>query len=71
MSLKRSGNAILNTDNEAYMAAKKRLASQKERKKKDRLLESLNEEVQRMKEELKVLYNLIEEIKNDISGLQR
>ena len=61
MALKRSGNAILNTDNEAYLAAKKRVAAQKERKKKDLLLEQLASRVQRLEEELRYLRGLIEE----------
>jgi hypothetical protein len=61
MALKRSGNAILNTDNEAYLAAKKRVAAQKERKKKDLLLEQLASRVQRLEEEVRYLRGLIEE----------
>ena len=61
MALKRSGNAILNTDNEAYLAAKKRVAAQKERKKKDLLLEQLASRVQRWEEEVRYLRGLIEE----------
>lgn len=71
MSLKRSGNAILNTDTEAYLAAKKRLASQKERKKKDQLLEQLNMKVSSLEREVKMLKRALEEIKDDISRLQR
>ena len=61
MSLKRSGNAILNTDNEAYMAAKKRVAAQKERKRKELLLEQLASRVQKLEEEVKYLRGIIEE----------
>ena len=61
MALKRSGNAILNTDNEAYLAAKKRVAAQKERKKKDLHLEQLASRVQRLEEEVRYLRGLIEE----------
>lgn len=61
MALKRSGNAILNTDNEAYMAAKKRVAAQKERKRKELLLEQLASRVQKLEEEVKYLRGIIEE----------
>lgn len=61
MALKRSGNAILNTDNEAYMAAKKRVATQKERKRKELLLEQLASRVQKLEEEVKYLRGIIEE----------
>lgn len=61
MALKRSGNAILNTDNEAYLAAKKRVAAQKERKRKDLLLEQLASRVQKLEEEVKYLRGIIEE----------
>ena len=71
MSLKRSGNAILNTDNEAYIAAKKRLASQKERKKKDQLLEQLNVRVLSLEKEVIMLRKALEDLMNDISRLQR
>jgi len=71
MSLKRSGNAILNTDTEAYIAAKKRLAAQKERKKKDRLIEQLNVKVLSLESEIKLLRQALEEMKDDISRLQR
>jgi hypothetical protein len=62
MGLKRSGNAILNTDNEAYLAAKKRVAAQKERKKKDLLLEQLATKVQKLENEVKILRQMIEEL---------
>ena len=42
MALTRNGSVLNNTDSEAYIAAKKRKELQKERKKKDTLLESLN-----------------------------
>lgn len=61
MALKRSGNAILNTDNEAYLAAKKRVAAQKERKRKELLLEQLASRVQKLEEEVKYLRGIIEE----------
>lgn len=61
MSLKRSGNAILNTDNEGYLAAKKRVAAQKERKRKELLLEQLASRVQKLEEEVKYLRGIIEE----------
>ena len=67
MNLKRRGNAILNTDNEGYLAAKKRLEFQRERKEKDRLLLKLNEKVSSLEEEVKKLRFMIEEMKDDIS----
>lgn len=67
MNLKRRGNTILNTDNEGYLAAKKRLEFQRERKEKDRLLLKLNEKVSSLEEEVKKLRFMIEEMKDDIS----
>ena len=67
MNLKRRGNAILNTDDEGYLSAKKRLAYQKERKEKDRLLLQLNNRVRSLEEEVKKLRYMIEEMKDDIS----
>lgn len=67
MNLKRRGNTILNTDNEGYLAAKKRLEFQRERKEKDRLLMKLNEKVSSLEEEVKKLRFMIEEMKDDIS----
>lgn len=67
MNLKRRGNTILNTDNEGYMAAKKRLEYQRERKEKDRLLMKLNDKVRSLEEEVKKLRFMIEEMKDDIS----
>ena len=67
MNLKRRGNTILNTDNEGYMAAKKRLEFQRERKEKDRLLMKLNDKIRSLEEEVKKLRFMIEEMKDDIS----
>lgn len=67
MNLKRRGNTILNTDNEGYLAAKKRLEFQRERKEKDRLLMKLNDKVRSLEEEVKKLRFMIEEMKDDIS----
>ena len=67
MNLKRRGNTILNTDNEGYLAAKKRLEFQRERKEKDRLLLKLNDKVRSLEEEVKKLRFMIEEMKDDIS----
>lgn len=67
MNLKRRGNTILNTDNEGYLAAKKRLEFQRERKEKDRLLLKLNDKIRSLEEEVKKLRFMIEEMKDDIS----
>lgn len=45
MGLKRSGNAVLNTDSAGYAAALKRAELNKEQKKKDLLLENLEKRV--------------------------
>ena len=60
MALKRDGNVLLNTDDIAYRNAKKRLEAKKEREKKDRLLESLVERVQRLEREILELRRMIE-----------
>ena len=67
MNLKRRGNTILNTDNEGYLVAKKRLEFQRERKEKDRLLMKLNDKVRSLEEEVKKLRFMIEEMNDDIS----
>lgn len=53
MALTRNGSVLNNTDSEAYIAAKKRKELQKERKKKDALLESLNEKVNVLEQQMK------------------
>ena len=59
MALKRDGNVLLNTDNEAYNNAKKRLQAKKDREQKDRLLESLVERVQRLEKEMLEMRRMI------------
>ena len=53
MALTRNGSVLNNTDSEAYIAAKKRKELQKERKKKDDLLESLNKKVNVLEKQMK------------------
>ena len=53
MALTRNGSVLNNTDSEAYIAAKKRTELQKDRKKKDALLESLNEKVNVLEQQMK------------------
>ena len=53
MALTRNGSVLNNTDSEAYIAAKKRKELQKDRKKKDALLESLNEKVNVLEQQMK------------------
>ena len=65
MALKRDGNVLLNTDNEAYLNAKKRSQAKKDREQKDRLLESLNIRVQRLEREVIELRRLVKQ--NDFS----
>ena len=53
MALTRNGSVLNNPDSEAYIAAKKRKELQKDRKKKDALLESLNEKVNVLEQQMK------------------
>ena len=53
MSLKRNGNTLLNTDMDAYNLAKKRKEIQRERKRKDELLDSLSKRVIQLEEQMK------------------
>lgn len=55
MSFQRVGNSIQNTDSEAYANAKKRKELQKERKKKDELLEQLAKRVNILEIQVKSL----------------
>ena len=59
MALVRNGSVLNNTDSEAYIAAKKRKENQRERKRKDALIESLNERVKKLEQQMKeVLSNM-------------
>ena len=59
MALVRNGSVLNNTDSEAYIAAKKRKENQRERKRKDALIESLNERVKNLEQQMKeVLSNM-------------
>ena len=62
MALTRNGSVLNNTDSEAYTAAKKRKELQKERKKKDALLESLNEKVNVLEQQMKEVISKLEKI---------
>ena len=64
MLLKRSGGAILNTDNESYLAAKKRSELLKERKRKDKILEQLYTKVMSLEKKLNEMQKEIEEMKS-------
>lgn len=62
MALTRNGSVLNNTDSEAYVAAKKRKELQKERKKKDALLETLNEKVNVLEQQMKEVLSKLEKI---------
>lgn len=66
MSLKRNGNTLVNTDNDAYAIAKKRKELQKERKRRDELVDSLVKRVNVLEEQMK---DVVEKLGNiyDIS----
>ena len=53
MLLKRDGSTLQNTDTEAYLIAKKRKEMQRDRQKKDALLESLSKRVIQLEEQMK------------------
>lgn len=53
MLLKRDGSTLQNTDTEAYLIAKKRKEIQRDREKKDALLESLNKRVIQLENQMK------------------
>lgn len=55
MSFIRNNNVLINTDTEAYLAAKKRLEVLKEQKRKDLLLNDLHERVLILEEQVKKL----------------
>ena len=69
MSFIRNNNVLINTDTEAYLAAKKRLAVAREQKQKDLLLKDLHERVIHLEEQVRTLTTILEKkgIKNDIS----
>ena len=62
MALTRNGSVLNNTDSEAYLAAKKRKEIQRERKKKDALLESLNERVKELERQMKEVLSKLEKL---------
>lgn len=62
MALTRNGSVLNNTDSEAYLAAKKRKENQRERKKKDALLESLNERVKELESQMKEVLSKLEKL---------
>lgn len=62
MALTRNGSVLNNTDSEAYLAAKKRKENQRERKKKDALLESLNERVKELEQQMKEVLSKLEKL---------
>ena len=53
MTLKRNGSTLVNTDNDAYTIAKKRKELQRERKRRDELVDSLSERVNTLEEQMK------------------
>lgn len=55
MSFIRNNNVLINTDTEAYLAAKKRLEILKEQKRKDLLLNDLHERVLILEEQVRKL----------------
>lgn len=55
MSFIRNNNVLINTDTEAYLAAKKRLEVLKEQKRKDLLLNDLHERVLILEEQVRKL----------------
>ena len=55
MSFIRNNNVLINTDTEAYLAAKKRLENAKEQQRKDLLLKELYERVIILEEQVKKL----------------
>ena len=52
MALIRNGSVLNNTDFEAYLAAKKRKENQRERKRRDALVDSLNERVKELERQM-------------------
>lgn len=52
MALIRNGSVLNNTDSEAYLAAKKRKENQRERKRRDALVDSLNERVKELERQM-------------------
>ena len=62
MALTRNGSVLNNTDSEAYLAAKKRKEIQRERKKKDALLDSLNERVKELESQMKEVLSKLEKL---------
>lgn len=61
MTLKRNGSTLLNTDNEAYIAAQKRFANKRERRRKDELLEDLRKRVEVLEAQLKKVMERLEQ----------
>ena len=59
MLLKRDGSTLQNTDTEAYLIAKKRKEMQRDRQKKDELLESLNKRVIQLEAQMKEVMEMI------------
>jgi urease gamma subunit len=59
MLLKRDGSTLQNTDTEAYLIAKKRKEMQRDRQKKDELLESLSKRVIQLEAQMKEVMEMI------------
>jgi CII-binding regulator of phage lambda lysogenization HflD len=67
--LKREGNVLLNTDTDAYTIAKKRKEMQRDRKKKDELLESLNKRVLHLEEQINVIETQMKDVVEKLGNI--
>ena len=66
MNPKRIGNAVLNNDSAGYVAAKKRQEAVKEQKRKDALIETLDNKVKVLEYQIMSLQEQINDIMSKI-----
>lgn len=67
MNPKRIGNAVLNGDSAGYIAAKKRQEAVKEQKRKDALIETLDNKVKHLEHQIMSLQEQINQIVSNLS----